>query len=519
MFDSVPRIKCTPENERGASRSCVVIPLENGLSARARRRRFRNTISSDDDAVDSLRRARILTLTRAMSTDERAQLLASPDDGAETADAMRDVDPSAAHRVPWMRWRTVAVVVSSLAVFACVTLAGSRARGRAKERRFDIDCHTPADAKYVEEHPGYYEALPRLGLDAPTPRKAGPFEIDPNEGDLRVGGGGGDGMRTTSTTSYADMSTEEVKRLVHQSLGGKCEGIGLPVFLHVPKSGGTTIETALGQIGISVGYCHKRPFAFREKFVGYEAWHTPPKGRVANSWAIVRNPYSRAQSEFLWRMNWLEPETFMSLRPGYDPENCVKFQKHISSSIENAQKSDLQKCYQEKRYSVEGMDACDEKIEGNMGVTSHWMPQSVMLAGAERVFRFEECMSPEEGRCPRPRGTGDQMNVIAFLRAKYHPAASLTEHANDWNPAVEKPNLSACWKHMDPSVLNTFNEIYRHDILAFGYEMIVQTRSEADEAGARGFPPAAAVSPKTLGDIQRDLPEGEYVQGNVGPQC
>ena len=37
----------------------------------------------------------------------------------------------------------------------------------------------------------------------------------------------------------------------------------------------------------------------------------------------------------------------------------------------------------------------DEKIEGDMGVTSHWMPQSVMLAGAERVFRFEECMSPE----------------------------------------------------------------------------------------------------------------------------
>ena len=455
-----------------------------------------------------------------MSSEERAQLLASPDDDAETASATGDVDASSA-RAPRSRWRTVAVVASSLVVFSFVTLAAARSRVRAKERRFDLDCHTPADEKDVGEHPGYYETVPRLGLAAPTPRKAGPFEIGPNGGDLRVGGDG-DGAGTTSGGVYAGMSTEEVKRLVHQSLSGKCEGVGLPVFLHVPKSGGTAIETALGQIGISVGYCHKRPFEFREKFVGYEAWHTPPKGRVANSWAIVRDPYARAQSEFLWRTNWLEPETFASLRPGYDPENCVKFQKHIASSIENAQKSDLQRCYQEKKYSVEGMDACDEKIEGDMGVTSHWMPQSVMLAGAERVFRFEECMSPEEGRCPRPRGKGDQMNVVSFLRAKYHPAATLTEHANDWNPAVEKPNLSACWKHMDPSVLHTFNDIYRHDILAFGYDMIVPPPRAAEtgvDARASRFPPATALNPKTLGDVQRDLPEGEHVQANAGPQC
>ena len=187
--------------------------------------------------------------------------------------------------------------------------------------------------------------------------------------------------------------------------------MGLPVFLRSPKSGGTAIETALGQIGISVGYCHKRPFEFREKFVGYEAWHTPPKGRVANC-GPSSHP-DRAQSEFLWRTNWLEPETFASLRPGYDPENCVKFQKHIASSIENAQKSDLQRCYQEKKYWWRAWTA-STKIEGDMGVTSHWMPQSVMLAGAERVFRFEECMSPEEGRCPRPRGKGDQMNASLF---------------------------------------------------------------------------------------------------------
>ena len=39
------------------------------------------------------------------------------------------------------------------------------------------------------------------------------------------------------------------------------------------------------------------------------------------------------------------------------------------------------------------------------------------------------------------------------------------------------------------------------------------------DARASRFPPATALNPKTLGDVQRDLPEGEYVQANVGPQC
>ena len=46
----------------------------------------------------------------------------------------------------------------------------------------------------------------------------------------------------------------------------------------------------------------------------------------------------------------------------------------------------------------------------------------------------------------------------------------------------------------------------------------VQVRTGVDARASR-FPPATALNPKTLGDVQRDLPEGEYVQANVGPQC
>ena len=104
------------------------------------------------------------------------------------------------------------------------------------------------------------------------------------------------------------------------------------MFLHIPKTGGTTIETVLGALGIDVGFCHKRPFEFRKKFVGYEQWHTPPAAEVPDSFAIVRNPYSRAQSEFLWRVNWLDKALFHTLRPGYDPENCEKFENHVKAA-------------------------------------------------------------------------------------------------------------------------------------------------------------------------------------------
>ena len=99
---------------------------------------------------------------------------------------------------------------------------------------------------------------------------------------------------------------------------------------------------------------------------------------------------------------------------------------------------------------MEGMDACDEKIEGDMGVTSHWMPQSVMLAGAERVFRFEECMSPEEGRCPRPRGKGDQMNVVSFCgqsitRRRRSPSTPTTGIPRWRNPIYRR--VGNTWTH------------------------------------------------------------------------
>merc|ERR1712159_228124 len=60
----------------------------------------------------------------------------------------------------------------------------------------------------------------------------------------------------------------------------------------------------LGALGIHVGYCDKRPkdkvFKLHEKYSGWEKWHCIPKGAVPNSWTLVRNPYTKAESEFLY---------------------------------------------------------------------------------------------------------------------------------------------------------------------------------------------------------------------------
>lgn len=56
---------------------------------------------------------------------------------------------------------------------------------------------------------------------------------------------------------YLKYDSVVLKELVMEYLCGKCEGSGLLVFLYISKTGGTTIETVLGTLGIDVGYCYK----------------------------------------------------------------------------------------------------------------------------------------------------------------------------------------------------------------------------------------------------------------------
>ena len=321
---------------------------------------------------------------------------------------------------------------------------------------------------------------------------------------------------------FGHMSVEERKELVSRDLAGRTEGHGLPTFLHVPKNGGTTIETALGVLGIDAGYCHipdvqgvPRPYELRPRFHGFELWHTPPANAVPDSWGIVRDPYHRVGSEFLWETHIYNRALFDSLKPGYSVKNCEALQDYVQDHISGIIDNPARKCYDAAGYTMEGMAMCDANatVGEGMGASSHWIPQSIMLAAADKVFRFETCFDEEDGQCDDARTGKTIDNIILFLRKRYHPAVTLKEATSEWVADVEKPDFAACWKDFDPAVLNAFNDVYKHDIERFGYKFI---HPNPDASGS-SFSHHHKSDSETFGDIAVAL--GLELQHYTGPGC
>jgi len=75
-------------------------------------------------------------------------------------------------------------------------------------------------------------------------------------------------------------------------------------FIHIPKTGGTTIENLFKGMNVSVGR-----FGVTYEIYpihGCSKWHTPPLTSVKNSFTFVRDPYERLQSEFYWGYTYFE---------------------------------------------------------------------------------------------------------------------------------------------------------------------------------------------------------------------
>jgi len=95
-----------------------------------------------------------------------------------------------------------------------------------------------------------------------------------------------------------------------------------PFFLHIPKTGGTSLENYLHKDGINVGKyfftehpslrsIRKRPYTNQcDSFFcptkdcpHCSGWHCPPRRKISGSFTIVRNPYDRLYSQFLYSMS------------------------------------------------------------------------------------------------------------------------------------------------------------------------------------------------------------------------
>ena len=91
------------------------------------------------------------------------------------------------------------------------------------------------------------------------------------------------------------------------------------VFVHIPKTGGTSIEEFLNSYNISVGAryknWHNAPlYALNNTFItkidenglhySCSPWHIPPINYIPNSVAVVRDPVKRMISEFVYSINF-----------------------------------------------------------------------------------------------------------------------------------------------------------------------------------------------------------------------
>jgi hypothetical protein len=229
-------------------------------------------------------------------------------------------------------------------------------------------------------------------------------------------------------------------------------------------------------------------------------------------------------SEFLWQTSIDGTETFASMKPGYAVKNCQIFQDFVEENIKNMYANPIRQCYEEKEYTIVGMDICDATLGPTtpgpgIGGGSHFVPQSIMTASADRVFQLESCFSTEEGTCNDAR-SGDKIdNIILFLRKNYHPAITLSETVNEWTggEAVPKPDLHSCWAQFSPRVLRMFNEIYAQDIQRFGTSGFIHPRAGVPDDRASFSDVGFVVSAKTLGEYESEL--GFKLQQNMGPGC
>ena len=226
---------------------------------------------------------------------------------------------------------------------------------------------------------------------------------------------------------------------------------------------------------------------------------------VPDSWTIVRNPYKRGASLFHLEHPVDVSGIFDALNPGYSNFNCERFQDFVKDSIKGLVASDLRKCYQEKRYTMQGMGECDATARGSRLIAAARLPQSVMAAAADRVFKLETCFDPQPGKCGDARNGNQMDNIVGFMRATTTRRTRLDQSINAWNHNIEKPDLEPCFEGFDPDVLRDFNDVYANDLEQFRY---VRKQPKSTPVRASTNSRDRIIARANLGSLQRRFPPG-----------
>ena len=163
-----------------------------------------------------------------------------------------------------------------------------------------------------------------------------------------------------------------------------------PIFIHIPKTGGVSVEDMASKAGHVTGACLVHsfgddavPYALAKGYL-MEPYHTPPARFVPYSFTVVRNPYARMVSEFNW-VSLYDPVKAADIRAGKWTFSCDVFR--LSSRIASAVSgSPRYQCLQEEGFA-EGTACAMERVSGDRRLTRN--PAVAVREGAG-VFRYED---------------------------------------------------------------------------------------------------------------------------------
>lgn len=306
----------------------------------------------------------------------------------------------------------------------------------------------------------------------------------------------------------------------------------VPVFIHIPKTGGTTIELSAARRGVRLGVCaetcpkHNNQCSdFDPQEAGYPTQagyetcsyvHRPPSfahGVVPNSFCVVRNPFDRLISEFHY-------ERVMPWHKNPPSDTCGTFETWLNEKLKKVVTSEMVHCHLEELYGPEPEGNETKNVcsttppPGNPFEDCHLLPQSLYTGACETVLANEfwdqdvapfmnsiagvtlEEMTNEVYRYkPADESSLGALNTSRTSKNK-EPAgrkklvekaenATKSSKAHGTKTPKTPPHAvdDACWIQMRWSTIQHVHRAYEADFRQFGYS----ANPNADKKPARGF--------------------------------
>lgn len=341
-----------------------------------------------------------------------------------------------------------------------------------------------------------------LASDAGASRVVDGSGSDATRADPSVGSLGGDDRHPASeSSSEAAALGAYVGTQGFVDKPPEPKGLPRAVFIHIPKTGGTTIELSAARRGVRLGMCAARcesvnnrcetfdPEQLYETQPGYgkcSRVHRPPRfsnGVVPDSFCVVRNPFDRLISEFHYNraMPWNAKSKF--------EDTCEDFQTWLTQVTDVVINSKMVQCHLraiEPGSTIDPDRDCPVAApKGTPWEDCHTLPQSLYVAGCETVLaneRWEEDVMPFMHKVAGVEPS--EMEKATLYKYKFNGG----EHARDGGRGAlggggrrEKQDGvfhgvdDRCWVQLKWETIQRVHEAYEADFRQFGYSAMPQS--------------------------------------------